>query len=156
MTSVSLILTIVQISLFGLIILLAFIYSITVLFSQQFRGHIHILTMNLCVATACCALYWMIYYIMSQWNSQQLNEANTCTLVLYAETMCTIQVPLAFIIVSIHRLCSIVYHTKGFFKTKQWLKICIASQWIAGLILSFPMFVNYWVKSKKSGRFVFI
>jgi hypothetical protein len=93
---------------------------------------------------------------MSEWNSQQLNEANTCTLVLYAETMCTIQVPLAFIIVSIHRLCSIVYHTKGFFKTKQWLKICIASQWIAGLILSLPMFVNYWVKSKKSGRFVFI
>jgi hypothetical protein len=154
MASDALIFASVQISLLGLIILLAFIYSITILLRPQFHFHINILTMNLCLAIASCALYWMIYYILLDFSIQLLYVRNTCNLILYAETMCTLQVPLAVIVVSIHRLCSIVYHTKAFFKTKQWLIICIASQWMAGLILSFPMFVNYWVKIKKSQRFV--
>jgi hypothetical protein len=43
--------------------------------------------------------------------------------------MCTFQVPLAFLAISVNRLCSIVYHTKVFFKRKQW---------ISGIIFSMP------------------
>jgi hypothetical protein len=52
--------------------------------------------------------------------------------------MCTLQVPLAVIEVSVHRLCSVLYFTKPFFKKKRWAMICIASQWTIGIIVSLP------------------
>jgi hypothetical protein len=52
--------------------------------------------------------------------------------------MCTIQVPLAVAEVSVHRLCSVVYPRKPFFKKKQWAIICIASQWTVGIIFALP------------------
>ncbi|CAF0937562.1 unnamed protein product [Rotaria sordida] len=54
----------------------------------------------------------------------------------------TIQVPCSFVAVSIHRCCSIVYYTKSFFKTKQWIILCIGSQWLLGFILSIPDFIR--------------
>ncbi|CAF3537375.1 unnamed protein product [Adineta steineri] len=32
-----------------------------------------------------------------------------------------------------------VYHTKGFFKKKRWIAICIGSQWIAAFVTSLPI-----------------
>ena len=148
MANVSLILTSVQISLCGLIIILALIYSITVLFLRHFPLHIHRLTLNLCLAIICCTFFWMIYYILLEFNVQQLCKQHICIILLYTQMVCTIQVPLAFIIISIHRLCSIVYHTKLFFKSKLWLCICVISQWLTGLILSLPIFSDYSVKEK--------
>ncbi|CAF1108740.1 unnamed protein product [Adineta steineri] len=52
--------------------------------------------------------------------------------------MCILQVSLAIVEASVNRLCSIVYHTKLFLRTKKWATICIASQWTTGIILSFP------------------
>ncbi len=149
MSTVSLIFTSIQISLFGLIILLAFIYSITVLCPRRFRSQINIFTVNLCVAVTGCSLYWMIYYVMLEFNVQQLFAPNTCTFLVYAQMLCTLQVPLAFLIFSIHRLCSIVYHTKPFFKTKLWVVICVISQWITGFVLSLPIFLNASVRFQR-------
>ncbi|CAF0720890.1 unnamed protein product [Adineta ricciae] len=50
--------------------------------------------------------------------------------------MCTLQVPLALIEVSCYRLCCIVYHTKAFFRRKQWIITCVLSQWTFGILIS--------------------
>ncbi|CAF1141024.1 unnamed protein product [Adineta ricciae] len=47
-------------------------------------------------------------------------------------------IPFAFIAFTTHRCCSLLYHTKVFFKTKQWITICITLQWIIQFILSLP------------------
>ncbi|CAF1108720.1 unnamed protein product [Adineta steineri] len=52
--------------------------------------------------------------------------------------MCNLQVALAIVEASFNRLCSIVYHTKLFLRTKKWATICIVSQWTTGIILTIP------------------
>ncbi|CAF3633652.1 unnamed protein product [Adineta steineri] len=59
-----------------------------------------------------------------------------CVTLNYFRTTCTLQVPLAIIQISVNRFCSVVYHTKFFFKTKQWAMICISTQWILGISIS--------------------
>lgn len=127
MATVARIFTLVQISVFVLIIILAFIYSIIILSLHRFRCHINILTVNLSLTITCCSLYWMSYCVLLEFYIQPIYTMNVCIILLYAQMMCTIQVSLAFIIVSIHRLCSILYNTKLFFKTKQWLIMCLIS-----------------------------
>ncbi|UJR16816.1 hypothetical protein I4U23_003715 [Adineta vaga] len=127
MSTVSLLFTSMQISLCALIILLTLIYCTTIT----------------CIRPIiCCALYWMIYYAMLEFNPSRLFALNTCSFLIYAQMMCTFQVPLAFIIVSIHRLCLILYPLKLFLKQKRWVIICVLCQWIAGAILSSPIFIN--------------
>ncbi|CAF3696186.1 unnamed protein product [Adineta steineri] len=52
--------------------------------------------------------------------------------------MFNLQVSLAVVEASFNRLCSIVYHTKPFLRTKRWAIICIVSQWTIGIILTIP------------------
>ena len=148
MANISLIFNSVQIGLCVLTIILGLIYLITTLCRGHIRRHIYTLTINLCLAIIFCAFFWMIYYILLEYNFRQLYTEHICIILLYAEMVCTLQVPLAFIIISIHRLCSIVYHTKLFFKSKLWLCICVISQWLTGLILSLPIFLDYSVNKK--------
>ncbi|CAF1549838.1 unnamed protein product [Adineta steineri] len=52
-----------------------------------------------------------------------------------------LEVQLSFTIVeaSFNRVCSIVYHTKPFLRTKKWATICIVRQWSNGIILTIPI-----------------
>ncbi|CAF2475700.1 unnamed protein product [Rotaria sp. Silwood2] len=143
MANISLIFLAIQISLFGIIILSALIYSIPIIYFQCFRYHVNIFTLNLCLAITGCSLYWIIYYTIVEFNSCYLHSENTCMLIIYAQMMFTLQVPFAFIILTVHRYCSIVYHTKHFFKTKQCIAISVIGQWIAAVALSLPMFLNH-------------
>lgn len=77
----------IQLLVIILTIVLALIYSLLIIFIGRFRHSMNIFTSN---------LYWLIHYIL-------LNQ-------------CALQVPLAFLAVSIHRLCAIVYHMKPFFQ----------------------------------------
>ncbi|CAF0959352.1 unnamed protein product [Adineta ricciae] len=99
-------------------------------------------TLNVCLAIIVCALYWMTYYIMLEFNPLKLFSVNTCGFLSYTQVLCTFQVSLAFTVVSIHRLCLIVYPTKLFFKTKQWATICVLSQWCVGVAFSLPILID--------------
>jgi hypothetical protein len=123
-------------------IVLALVYSIPLIVIRRLRNRIHVFTINACMATVCCCIYWLASDIMTQTNVQQFYSAKTCSLVLYAQTMCTIQVPLALMMVSIHRLCRVVYNNKIFFKSKQWVTVCVACQWIVGIVISLPIFLR--------------
>jgi hypothetical protein len=132
----------VQISLYGVIILLALAYYILITLIRQFHHRINIFTVNVAVAALCCSLYWMIFYIMTAVNVRQLYAVKYCSLLIYAQMMCTLQLSLALIVVSIHRLCSIVYHTKIFFKSRKWVIMCVACQWISGIVVSLPLWIR--------------
>jgi hypothetical protein len=142
MVDVASIIHFVQISLYGVIVLLALAYSISITLIRQFHHRINIFTINVSVAAFCCSLYWMTFYIMTAVNVRQLYAVKYCSLLIYAQMMCTLQLPLALIVVSIHRLCSIVYHTKIFFKTRKWVIMCLACQWISGIVVSLPLLIR--------------
>lgn len=128
----------IQIFIIIITIILAFIYSIPVFFLHRFQNFNNIFTTNLCLATICCNIYWLIYYLLLKFYPEYLFIDSICFILIYFEMMCTFQVPLAYIVISINRLCSIVYQTNLFFKRKLWVIICITIQWIIGLIFSIP------------------
>jgi hypothetical protein len=129
---------IIQIILLLLNILSALIYSIPILLIRRFHSINNAFTVNLCFATICSAIYWLSYCIAIQFYPQHLAGDQICIVLGYFGIMCTIQLPLALVEVSVYRLCSVVYFTKPFFKKKQWAMICIASQWAIGIIAPLP------------------
>ncbi|CAF1386025.1 unnamed protein product [Adineta steineri] len=75
---------------------------------------------------------------MRYFELQILFAPNMCILVFYAYNIAGIAIPFAFLTFTVHRFCSIVYHTQPFFKKKRWVGICIASQWIILFVISLP------------------
>lgn len=127
-----------QLVVFCLIIVLAGFYVISILCFYRIYHSNNIFTINLCCAAICCCLYWIWFYIILIWFPRNLLRQNICIIMAYFNTMCTIQVPLAVLIVSIHRFCCVIYHTKQFFKTKKWALLCITIQWLVGCFISIP------------------
>ena len=128
----------IQIVVIILTIFLALTYLLPIVFIDRFRNFNNIFTLNLCLATIVCNLYWLIHYILLKFYPTYMFMKPICFLLLYFELMCTLQVPLAFLAVSVHRLCAIVYHTRPFFRRKQWILLCVTIQWMSGILLSIP------------------
>jgi hypothetical protein len=129
-----------RIALFGLIILVAFVYSIPIICLRRFHYRNNMLTLNICVVTVLCSLYWFLFYVMFEYDMWGTFGflLNNCIFVSIFPVILTLQVPLSFVTASINRLCAVVYH-QPFFKTKYWIPICILAQWIFGTALTLPI-----------------
>jgi hypothetical protein len=126
--------------LFIIIILFALIYSLPIICIRRFHQHNNVLTLNICLATILCCFSWLIMNAAIAFDN--LDEVSKISGILQiAQIIFTVQIPLSFVVVALHRYCSIVYHTNIFFKTKQWIMLCIGSQWMIGIILSIPNLV---------------
>ena len=132
------ILIILAIALLVLIILLAFIYLIPIIFIRRLHTVNNLFTLNLAIAAICCSVYWLTYFLLFIFYISALSGVRSCVMLDYFQMMCSLQVPLAIVATSFHRLCSIVYPTKPYFKKKRWVVICISGQWIACVVLSVP------------------
>ncbi len=139
MANVQFILFCFQISLLSLDILLALAYLIPILLFRQFHHRLNIFTVNISIAVICCCLYWIVYYVTLQFQPQQLFSLKNCFLVIYTQIMFTVQVALALVVVSMNRVCLVVYHRKIFFKQKKWMIMCLTCQWLLGLIIPLPL-----------------
>ena len=145
------ILSYIKISLFLLIIVGNIIYSIPIIFVRRLHIRYNILTLNVCLASMSCAIYWLIFSTMGEFNSRLLYRENTCQFLLYMQLMVVFQASYSIVLISVNQLCDIVYHTKRFFITNKWLIICLASQWIAGSILSIPSYARIpWVRIERT------
>jgi hypothetical protein len=142
MVDASSVIGVIQFCVLSIVILLTFVYSIPLILIRRFRHRLHVFTINVCMAISCCSIYWLVYYIMTDVNVQEFYKTSTCSLVFYAQTMCTLQVPLALMAVSIHRLCGVVYHSKPFFRSKLWVSMCVVCQWLMGIVISLPIFIR--------------
>lgn len=130
--------TIVKITLFGLCIFLASMYSLLILLVPRFYHRLNMLTVNICIAMICCSTYWAVYFIMYQYDIEDLFTLTTCNFLFYVQTISSCQVPYSFTVLTINRFFIILYPTRVFFKSKIFLFICITSQWILSCILSLP------------------
>jgi hypothetical protein len=128
----------ILIALFVLTIVLAFVYLIPIIFIRRFHNINNVFTVNFCFATICCDTYWLVYSILTDYFPTSIYNTTACLTLNYFTTMCTLQVPLAIVGMSVQRLCSVVYHAKGFFQKKRWIIICILSEWIIGIIFALP------------------
>lgn len=129
-----------HVTILTITILFAFIYSIPIIYIRRFHNHNNIFTLNICLAVILCSLSWLSFWLMSTLDVPYLDVEKIWPFLFGAQTILTIQVPYSFVIVSIHRYCSIAYPTKIFFKTKKWILLCIMSQWILGFTLPIPNF----------------
>jgi hypothetical protein len=124
---------------FLFMLFLCLLYSIPILLIRRFRHRHNVLTLNICFAVTLCAVYHIIYMMLVyQWKI--VFSKFFCHLTEYIRMMVVCQMSYAFITVTIHRFCSIVYFTKPLFKKSQWLAACLACQWIIACIISIP----YW------------
>ena len=142
MVDISRVLAILQCTVLIIIVILSILYILLSISISRLRHRLHAFHINVCMSILCCCIYWLVQYYMNETSPRQFYSARTCSVVFYFQTMCTLQVPLSIIVVSIHRLCCVVYHNKRFFKSIQWISTCIISQWLIGMIISLPMFVR--------------
>ncbi|CAF3703004.1 unnamed protein product [Adineta steineri] len=122
-------------------IIFALIYIIPIIFIRRFHQHNNILTLNVCLASICCCLSWLPVYTLPFMEYPLDFLRSTWIYMDILQTIFTIQVPFSLVATSIHRYCSIVYHTETFFKTKRWIILCIGCQWLLAFILIIPNLV---------------
>ncbi|CAF4065174.1 unnamed protein product [Adineta steineri] len=79
---------------------------------------------------------------MFYFNLPLLYASKTCIILLYAYNIAASQISFAFVTFSIHRFCSIVFHSIPFFKTKRWVIICITSHWLVVYLISLPFILR--------------
>jgi len=128
----------VEDSLYAIIFLFNFIHLCLILFNHRFRHHNNMFILNICLNIISACIYFIIYFILFYFNYSRLYALNTCIVLFYAYLIASIQVQFSFVTFSIHRCCSILYYAKPFFKTKRWVGICIASQWIGVFVIPLP------------------
>ena len=138
MADVVLALQYVQLTIFSVIFILASFYSVATLAVIRLCHRNQLLTINLSLAAVGCSAYWIFMFTTLTFYPRYLLNPHMCPTTQYFEMVCTLQVPLAMIAMSAHRCCSIVYHTKAFFKTKRWVVLCIATQWTVGFLVALP------------------
>ncbi len=122
-----------------LLAILCMFYFIPILFVRRFHHPNNILTVNICLTITLCALYHIIYFLIFIHIRRLLVNRNVCNVIEYLRVTMACQTGYAFITASIYRYATVIYHSKAFFKKKQWIKICILCQWIAGILTPLPI-----------------
>ena len=133
------VLEIIRLALFGLIILIAAIYSVPIMIIGNLHNRNHVFTLNICLSSSCFGLSWFVVYLIQEIDVKTLFALNTCTLLLYSQTVFVSEAVFSLMVVSINRLFLILYPEQPFFRRMRWAAVCIAIQWIAGLILALPI-----------------
>ena len=138
MADLSRIFALLKIIVFGINIVLALFYSLSMLCIRRLRKRINILTLNICFGTICISVYFMLYFIMYEYHIEYLFTETTCTFLFYAQSTCLCGCSFAFVTLTINRFFTILCHTQRFFRTKKFMGMCIVSQWIVGSLVSLP------------------
>jgi hypothetical protein len=133
-------LVIIKVIILSIIFIASGIYAVPISLLRRFHNPIHLLTLNVCITSSICAVFWIIYFIMSTFYVTILFTEKSCLLILYLQTVVNCQVLYSFCVVSLNRLFTIVYRNKALFRTKLWVVICISIQWFIGFLLPLPSF----------------
>lgn len=132
----------VQSCIFMLTAFLALIYACLILFNRRMHRTNHIFILNICINIITCCTYYTVYF---QIRSRRMSLV-VCVIFDYCFAIASMQIPFAFVTFTIHRYCSILYFTTGFFKTKKWVILCITLQWISQFVCSLARLQNYTVR----------
>lgn len=137
---IRIIFSIVEDSIFYATIIIALLYSCLIIFLRRFHQRNNVFIVNLCINTICTCVFFVIYFKAVYYDI----SPELCVFFHYAFNVVSMQVAFAFVAFSIHRFCTILYHTKAWLKTKLCIVICISSQWLGQFIISLPfVFARY-------------
>ncbi|CAF1045313.1 unnamed protein product [Adineta steineri] len=136
------ILIIVQISELGLNAIGSCLYAIPLCLIRHFHQPIHFLTLNVCICLIVCCSCWTVYLTINAFYPQILLNMKSCLPIFYLNTMVNCQVLYSLCMVSLNRLFIIIYKTKGLFRTKRFVLLCIIIQWICGALIPLPIFAS--------------
>ena len=142
MISIAELFALIKIAMLGMSVILSLIYAIPIVLMRRFHHRLNILTLNICFAMICSSTFWLSYFIMWEYFITDLFTERTCLFLFYLQMLSSCQTPFSFVMLTIHRFCSIVYATNRFFKTKKFLVMCLLSQWIIAGLLSLPFATN--------------
>ncbi len=131
---------IIQYILYIGIIFIAFVYSCLILFLRHFHHQNNIFILNLCINIILTCIFFMIYFKAVYFNMSPA----LCIFFHYAFNVASVEIAFAFLTFTVHRFCSMIYCAKPLFKTKQWMIICIASQWIGQFLISLPFVFGHY------------
>lgn len=122
----------------GIIVLLALIYSATILFVDRFRHVCNLFILNICLSISGSAIFLGIYFTIKYHFKENLFAPDFCILGWLIYALATIDMQFSFISFSLHRYCMVVYHRLTFFKSKTWLVLCIVIQWSFQCVVCLP------------------
>jgi len=139
----------VQSSIFALTVLFALIYACLILCIRRMHRTHYLFILNICINITTSCIYFALYF---QLKFQRMSLA-VCVIFDYCFSAASMQIPFAFVAFTVYRYCSIIYHMKGFFKTKQWIISCISIQWMSQLICPLARLTYYTVIKEKKNCF---
>ena len=141
-TQLAVTLSIVEIILAAITVLLSLTYSLPILCIRRFQHHNNIFTLNVCLTTILCSIVYGISFVWPLFGDAYLQSIHRNRWLSNIQTLVGASLLLSFGLVAFHRCCSIVYYQNRFFRTKQWVMVCLASQWILATLISFPVFIH--------------
>ena len=120
------------------VVLLAVTYSLPILLLRRFQRRNSIFTLNVCLATllfsVSSSIYFLLVAIVHPFTVQMPTYRCLYTLRAWAAT----SLPLSLVLFSCHRCVSMLYSDTRFFRTKQWIVVCIVGQWVVAAGLAIP------------------
>ncbi len=132
----------VQFITLSLVPIVACLYAVPLCFIRQFHKPLHLLTLNVCIATFICTTYWTIFYLMDAYYPQILWTPQSCLTLIYGKNMVVCQVVYALCMISLNRLFAIIYKNNALFRTKKWIGICVGAQWIFATLIPLPILAS--------------
>ena len=141
-TSVANTFAIVQIVLATMIALFAFIYSLPILCIHRFHHRNNVFTLNVCLTTILCAVTYGVIFIRPLLGYPSVHFIREQPWFIVVQVFLGTSLMLSFVLVAFHRCCSIVFQQKRFFRTKQWVMVCLAGEWTLAAMICIPFFVD--------------
>jgi hypothetical protein len=123
--------------------ILTLIYLLPIILIRRFHTTTNILTGNVCLVTAICCLFWIMFNVISGFYPTLLISSTfSCILESYCQVMINCLVVYSFAIITINRYLTIINPNKRFFKRQAWPFISSAVQWIIAIVLPLPLLIR--------------
>ena len=134
--------TIVILALGMIIALFAFIYSLPILCLPRFHHRNNIFTLNVCLTTILSVVVYTVFFMWPLLSRTSVHLIREQPWLIVVRVLVATSLMLSFVLVAFHRCCSIVFHQTRFFRTKQWVMVCLAGEWILAIIICIPFLVD--------------
>ena len=125
-----------------IIALFALTYSLPILCLRRFQNRNNRFTINVCLATALSCLSYSFTYTSYLFGESYKDFIRGWLWLGALQTILRHSLIFSFMMVSVHRCCSVVYYRNKFFRTRQWVVVCLASQWILAVIVCIPFIID--------------
>jgi len=143
MIDVAQVILIIEMIILMFIIVVAWIYILSVILVPRFHTVANILTSNVCLVGFIAASFWIVYFALyGFYSSILITSTILCSFIPYFQITCNCLVIYALVMITINRFFVLVYTNKRFFQRQAWSIISSVVQWIVAVIIPLPNFAG--------------